>query len=549
VSPQESGAGEPGQERPGDAPDGSAAAPAGTPGPGMASPGTPGPETPGPETRRPGEGAWDQPWAAPGHLPREGQQPGPGQQSPWERQQPWQQQSQTQPQQWRQPAGQQPSGNGPYAGGPYPGASTSGTQPYGGNAYGGQAYGGQAYGGQAYGGGQPPNASPYSGSQYTGSPYASAPYAASSYGASPYGASPAGQPRYVAPPKPGIIPLRPLMFGEVLDGSFQAIRRNAKAMLGAGLLAQSLSAILAAVVAALLATSSGSVQGWAETASSAELTSLGIGMMAGFTLLSILSVFISAILQGAMVVPVARSILNRPTGFRRMMSLARPRFGALARLAALLVVAVLATMALFFAIIVFLFSNVRGAAVLLVFPLMLALGVAVAWVAVKVMVAPAAVVIEEVGAFAGIRRSWELTRANWWRILGITLVVAILVGVITQVVLIPVSLLPTFVTGVVSPHGGSGQDATMGVVMGVVTAVIGALVGAVAYAYQTSVMALLYMDLRMRKDGLDIALLRQLETGADPDGVPGRGTGAGTSTPYPGYGTAPGSPGAWPYGR
>ncbi|WP_286397940.1 hypothetical protein [Pseudarthrobacter defluvii] len=538
MSPQESGPGEPGQERPGEAPDGSAPAPAGAPGPGMPPPGTPGPETP-----RPGAGAWDQPWAPPGHQPREGQQSQSGRQSPWEKQRPWQQGYQTQPQQWRQQ-----SGNNPYAGGPYPGASTSGTQPDGGQAYGRNAYGGQAYGGQAYGG-QPQNGSPYSGPQYPGSPYSPGPYGGSPYGASPYGASPATHPRYVAPPKPGIIPLRPLMFGEVLDGSFQAIRRNAKAMLGAGLLAQSLSAVLAAVVAALVATSSGSVQAWAETASSAELTSLGIGMMAGFILLSILSVFISAILQGAMVVPVARSILNRPTGFRRMLSLARPRFGALAALAALLVAAVMATTAIFFAIIVFLFSNVRGAAVLLVLPLMLAFGVAVAWVAVKVMVAPAAVVIEEVGALAGIRRSWELTRANWWRILGITLVVAILVGVITQVVLIPVSLLPAFVSGVVSPHGGSGQDATMGAVMGVVTAVIGALVGAVAYAYQTSVMALLYMDLRMRKDGLDIALLRQLETGADPDGVPGRGTQAGSSTPHPGYGTAPGSPGAWPYGR
>jgi len=517
----------------------------------MASPGTPKPEMPGPGAPGRGAGAWDQPWAAPGHPPREGQQQLSGQQSPWEREQPWQQRSQTQPQQWRQPPGQQPSGNSPYVGGPYPGASPYGSQAYGGQFNGGQAYGGNAYGGQSHGtnggqayGGQPQNASPYNGSPYTGSAYPPPPY-----GASPYGASPSGQPRYVAPPKPGIIPLRPLMFGEVLDGSFQAIRRNAKAMLGAGLLAQSLSAILAAVVAALLAMSSGSVEGWAETASSAELTSLGIGLTAGFAVMSLLSVFISAILQGAMVVPVARSILNRPTGFRRMLSLARPRFGALARLAALLVAAVLATTALFFAIIVFLFSNVRGAAVLLVLPLMLAFGVAVAWVAVKVMVAPAAVVIEEVGALAGIRRSWDLTRANWWRILGISLVVAILVGVITQVVLIPVSILPTFVSGVVSPHGGRGQDATMGVVMGVVTAVIGALVGAVAYAYQTSVMALLYMDLRMRKDGLDIALLRQLETGADPDGVPGRGTQMGTSTLYPGYGTAPGSPGAWPYGR
>ena len=63
----------------------------------------------------------------------------------------------------------------------------------------------------------------------------------------------------------------------------------------------------------------------------------------------------------------------------------------------------------------------------------------------------------------------------------------------------------------------------MAVAMAVVTAIITALVGAVGYAFQTSVMALLYMDLRMRKDGLDIALLRQMESGADPDGVPGRG--------------------------
>ncbi|WP_307433186.1 DUF7847 domain-containing protein [Pseudarthrobacter defluvii] len=339
------------------------------------------------------------------------------------------------------------------------------------------------------------------------------------------------------------------MFGEVLDGSFQAIRRNAKAMLGASLLAQSLSAILAAVLTGVLATSTRSIEAWAETANSADVASLGIGMMAGFAVLSILSVFISAVLQGAMVVPVARSILNRPTGFRRMLALARPSFGALIRLAALLVAAVLVTAALFFTVIVFLFSNVRGAGVLLVLPLMLAFGVAAAWVAVKVMVAPAAVVVEELGAVAGIRRSWELTRANWWRILGITLVVGILVGVITQVVLIPASILPTVLSGVVSPHGGSGQDAALGIVMGIVTAVLGALVGAVAYAYQTSVMALLYMDLRMRKDGLDITLLRQMETGADPSGVPGRGTQAGSTPAYPGYGTPPGSPGAWPYGR
>ena len=447
--------------------------------------------------------AWEQPWAPPaGQQPDAGRQPGPGQQSAagqqwapghpaqqapgWEERRPWQQQP-PQPPQWQQ--------RGQY---PYPEA-------------------------------------PHSGPQYPGPPYPGA----------PYGASPYGQPRYVAPPKPGIIPLRPLMFGEILDGSFQGIRRNAKAMLGAGILAQSLSAILAAVLTGVVATSSGSIESWARTASRADVASLGIGLMVTFALLSILSVFMSVVLQGAMVVPVARSVLNRPTGFRRMLSLVRPRIGALIRLAAVLVAAAVAAMALFFAVIVLLFSNVRGAGALLVIPLMMGFAVLFLWVAIKLMVAPAAVVIEELGALAGLRRSWTLTRANWWRILGITLVVGILVAVITQVVLIPASMLPTVLSGVVSPHGGSGQDAALTVTISIITAVVGALVGAVGYAFQTSVMALLYMDLRMRKDGLDIVLLRDLETGADPDGIPGRNAGTG-STPYPGYGTAPG---AWPYGR
>ncbi|WP_251046327.1 hypothetical protein [Arthrobacter sp. ISL-85] len=467
------------------------------------------PEHGEPTPARPGSGKDDGGPTAPG-------EPNP----PHASEQPWAPPAGQQPeagQQWQQ-RGQYPSGNGAYPGSTYPGSPD----------------GGQHYNPSAQG--WPPS---------SGSPYAGPPYPAPPYGSSPYSTFPAGQPRYAAPPKPGTIPLRPLMFGEILDGSFQAIRRNAKAMLGAGLLAQSLSAILAAVLTGVIGTSSGSIKAWAGTASKTDVASLGIGLMAGFAVLSILSVFMSVVLQGAMVVPLARSVLNRPTGFRRMMSLVRPRIGALFRLAAVLVAAALAAMMLFFALIVLLFSNVRGPAALLAIPLMMGFAVVFLWVAIKLLVAPAAVVIEELGAFAALRRSWNLTRANWWRILGITLVVGILVAVITQVVLIPASLLPTVLSGVISPHGGSGQDATLSVAVGILTAVVGALVGAVGYAFQTSVMALLYMDLRMRKDGLDIALLRDMETGADPDGIPGRTAQAGT-TPYPGYGTAPG---AWPYGR
>jgi hypothetical protein len=434
---------------------------------------------------------------------------------------------------WRQPPawggppvwGGQSAWNESPTWGQQPGRQDRGTpqSPYPGSPYGQQPHG-QLYG-QLYG----------------QSPYGQPPYGQSPYGQPP-GQQPYGQPRYVAPPKPGIVPLRPLMFGEILDGSFQTIRRNAKAMLGASLLAQSLAAIVTAVMTALTATSAGSIEAWLENASPADLASLGLGFLAAVLLVVVLTLFLSAVLQGAMVVPVARSILNRRTGFRQMWVLSRSRTWALIRLAALMMVAgLLAFLVPAVLAFVVISSRERVAALLLV-PMVPAFIALFVWIYTKLMVAPAAVVIEELGALDGLRRSWALTRANWWRIFGITVVVTLLVGIIGQVVMIPVSLLPTLLGGFISPHGGSEQDIAVAVAMGVVTAVLGALIGAVGYAFQTSVMALLYMDLRMRKDGLDIALLHLLETGADPDGIPGRGSAAAGPGPLPGAGQA----GVWP---
>ena len=340
----------------------------------------------------------------------------------------------------------------------------------------------------------------------------------------PYGGPhPYRQPQYVAPPKPGIIPLRPLMFGEIIDASFQTIRRNARAMLGAALLAQSLAVVLAAVFTAGSVVSAASLETWVEDLNEQDMAAAGLAFLAAVLLVGLLTIFLSAVLQGAMVVPVARSVLNRTTGFRQMWTLARSRAGALIRLACLLVLGWLLGAALFVGLAVAVVAAVGGIGALILIPVGfggLALSI---WIYIKVLVAPAAVVIEELGAVDGLRRSWHLTRGNWWRVLGITLVVAIMVGIIAQVVTIPVSLLPAFYTSVVSPHGGADQAVAAGVAIAVVTAIVTALVGGVGYAFQTAVMALLYLDLRMRKDGLDIALLRQMESGADPDGVPGRG--------------------------
>ncbi len=89
------------------------------------------------------------------------------------------------------------------------------------------------------------------------------------------------QPGYVAPPKPGIVPLRPLMFGEILDGSFQTIRRNAAAMLGAALLAQTLATVAGAFATAQAGSGGESLGLWLESLSPTEMVGLGLGVLAG----------------------------------------------------------------------------------------------------------------------------------------------------------------------------------------------------------------------------------------------------------------------------
>lgn len=375
-------------------------------------------------------------------------------------------------------------------------------------------------------------------------PGAHQPYGpAQQWGAGPNPSVP--YPVYAVPPKPGVVPLRPLMFGEIMDGAFQTVRRNPKAMLGAGLVAQALGAVIAAVVPLVMPASGASTEAGLGNLPSSEMPSIFAGVMGGFLLFGLVSLVIAVVMQGAMVVPVARSILNRRTDFRQMWQLARGRAWALVRLGGLALAGVLLAMALIVLVTAGLAGSMGTGALVIVLPLFLAFVAALIWVSVKLTVAPAVIVVEDVGTLDGIRRSWAVTQGSWWRIFGIVLVVSLLVGIIGQIVLIPVTLLAALMTTIAGPQDPASQVAVLQVVIAVVMAVVSAAVGAVAFAFQTSVMALLYMDLRMRNDGLDIALLRLLETGNDDGGIPGRGVpvyGPGR------YNAVPRHPGAtgWP---
>ena len=80
-------------------------------------------------------------------------------------------------------------------------------------------------------------------------------YSRPGYGQPGYGYPGPRQPGYPPPPgpaphygdpapKPGVIPLRPLGLGEILDGSFATIRRNPKATLGIAAIIVTISAVI-----------------------------------------------------------------------------------------------------------------------------------------------------------------------------------------------------------------------------------------------------------------------------------------------------------------
>ncbi len=349
---------------------------------------------------------------------------------------------------------------------------------------------------------------------------------------------------WTPPPKPGIIPLRPLGLGELLDGAFQACRKNPAATFGTALLIQAVISLLTYLfVGSLVPDALFSTD--LNDSDVESIESNAAWSVTGLSLLGVISVVGVLLLQGVLVVPLARSILNLKTGFAQTWRLCRSRLLALAGMGLLLTVAIVVGLAVF-GLALGLLVSVLGAAGIPVLILgFLALVAVFVWLGVKLAFAPAALVLEPAGIFASLRRSWQLTNRNFWRSFGILALTAILVSIISSVISVPVLLITSLVGTVGS---GSGADAGTAVALFALNAAITTFFSAIGYAFQAAVTSLLYVDLRIRREGFDLTLMKEQETAAVTadlvpgrrSGNPGEGFGGGFGgTPPPGTGPAP----------
>jgi len=139
---------------------------------------------------------------------------------------------------------------------------------------------------------------------------------------------------------------------------------------------------------------------------------------------------------------------------------------------------------------------------------------------VRWTVAIPVVMLERVGPVASLRRSWRLVRRSSWRVLGILLATALIVGIANVIINVPFAL-----------AGGTGGFATPQAqvsVVGVIVSAIGQIVATTVTApLLAGVAVLLYADLRMRREGMDI-----MWQAAAAGGAPA-GEGAGGQNPGP----------------
>lgn len=340
-----------------------------------------------------------------------------------------------------------------------------------------------------------------------GHPYPGHPVPPGYGGPPPYPAYP-GHPGYPAPlpvaHKPGAIPLRPLVLNDIFDGAFRIIRYNPQATIGAAVLVSAV-AMLVPIAISLATGSTDGIQvdpgsdGLTDSQVIRLATALG-GVLVGSQLQAIGLLYVSGMIAH---VTSAAAVGRRLTIGQAWAATAGKRWRLLG-MSFLLGFVVLAAVAVVVAVLVIgvvAFDAPLGAIVLTGLGLGAALlvGYLWFWVRVRALAVPT-LMLEPVGVFGALRRAVLLTRRQFWRLLGMLLLVTLVVGIAGSVLRLPFSIAAQmFLSG-----SGDGNGFLLYLLLTGVGTVISA---AVVQPFVAAVSALLYVDQRIRKEAYDVELL------------------------------------------
>lgn len=297
------------------------------------------------------------------------------------------------------------------------------------------------------------------------------------------------------PAQPGIIPLHPLRLGQIFDGAFKAIRANPTVMFVFAAIVVVIATTIETVLSAsffrdyfsLLNTLETSPEA-AATMSDDDILSMFSGSFVPLLVGSFFTFIGTTILNGVLTLAVSQAVLGFKPGLGQVWDQAKGQILRLLGLVLAIGVITVAVPALLVGLIVLSsFSGSTGVVILMALLAMIGTVVWLLFIMAATALATPALMLERSGVFTALRRSWRLVKPFFWRVLGIYLLTSIIAAAVVSVIAMPASVMMFFLP----PTGYL-------VAQGIASAVASTLIT----PFTAAVLALLYIDIRIRREGL-----------------------------------------------
>lgn len=326
--------------------------------------------------------------------------------------------------------------------------------------------------------------------------------------------------------KKGIIPLHPMTFGTLLGKAFAALRHNPKVLFGFAVVVQLVVVIVTALAMGLVLFTTFSrldtVSPGSPDFEAVAAGTVAINIVAGIVV-ALASIAFTAIMQGVIAADVSYAAVGTKATLRMLWKRMTPAFWRLVGYSSLVIAAVFGVFVIV-ALIIFgliaggLSGGMSGSAdmigpiVLVVVLFGLGCIPLFVWLGTKLMLVPSILVLERARFKDAVLRSWRLTRGRFWVAFGVTFLISFIMGIAMQVVGIPTQFLAPMLGTVIAPTGSPEPTAIVGFILLLLAPQILLLIlQAITQVVQSTAAALIYLDCRMRYEGLDQTLVSYVE--------------------------------------
>uniref|UniRef100_UPI0004CC0792 glycerophosphoryl diester phosphodiesterase membrane domain-containing protein n=1 Tax=Streptomyces cellulosae TaxID=1968 RepID=UPI0004CC0792 len=309
--------------------------------------------------------------------------------------------------------------------------------------------------------------------------------------------------------KPGVIPLRPLGVGEILDGAVSTMRTHWRTVLGISLTVAVFTEIVVILLQGLVLNDTAGTEALNDPSASFDELSRAMGeAMLNSSVVFLISLIGTVAATALLTTVTSRAVLGKSVTIGEAWRDARPQ---VLKLFGLIILLPLIAIGVVFVgtlpgILLAVSGEGTGGIVLAVLG-GLGASVVALWLMIRFSLASPALMLEKQSIPRSMSRSVKLVRGSWWRIFGIQLLAGLIANIISALVVLPFTFLAAALGGesVSGFLNGSGDLGWTFLIVSGIGSVIGSMI---TFPITAGVAVLLYVDQRIRREALDLELAR-----------------------------------------